>query len=239
LGVAEVPTEVAWILSAGAARKVVRDLLPDFEARIGAPVETEFGAVGAMADLLAAGHPCDLLITSKAVLDRLHQEGVVRPGAGRVLGMAQTSLAVRSGDPLPDISTPDAFARSLLTAEAIFCPDVERATAGIHLASVLGTLGIAERLRSRLRVFPNGAAAMSALVGSDHAGSVGCTQEPEIIDTDGATVVGPLPEPYGLTTSYWSVDTSPGEVGAGAQLLELLRGDRAREVAQRAGFAPG
>ena len=138
----------------------------------------------------------------------------------------RTGIAVRAGEALPDIATPDALKASLLAASAIYFPDPQRATAGIHFASVLDKLGIRDAVAPRLRTFANGATAMHELATSVAPGAIGCTQITEIKYTPGIALVGPLPAAFELATVYAAA------LGAQVQDAELAQ-QRQAELAQR------
>ena len=118
------------------------------------------------------------------------------------LGRVATGVAVRAGEPLPDIADGAALARALRAATGILFPDPARATAGIHFANVLKRLGVYAEVEARLATFPNGATAMRELAQAARPGLLGCTQITEIKYTPGVTLVGPLPGDYALSTVY-------------------------------------
>jgi GNAT superfamily N-acetyltransferase len=90
---------------------------------------------------------------------------------------------------------------ALLAADAIHFPDPQKATAGIHFAKVIDTLGIREQVASRLHTHAGGIPAMAA-VASSPGNPVGCTQTTEIVSTAGVALVAPLPDALGLATVY-------------------------------------
>ena len=72
--------------------------------------------------------------------------------AGSRADLARTGmgLGVREGAPMPDIATSEAFKRTLLSAKSIVYVDPEQgATSGIHCASVLDRLGIADAVKGK------------------------------------------------------------------------------------------
>src|SRR5262245_20274926 len=87
------------ILSGGAAQGLVAALAPHFHT----PIEGTFGAVGAMMDKLREGAPADLLILTRAWIDELTREGLVRASSAANLGIVRAAVAVRAGDPVPQI----------------------------------------------------------------------------------------------------------------------------------------
>ena len=172
------------ILSGGAAQGLVASLAPKFKAMTGLDIEGEFGAVGAMADKLRSGTPADIVILTAAMVADLAEENLCRPRVGIAdIGLVETAIAIRTGDPLVTVNDAAALREALLAADAIFVPDTKASTAGIHVAKVLRQLGIADEVAARLKIYPNGATAMRHLAASDAARPIGCTQSTEIIST--------------------------------------------------------
>ena len=91
---------------------------------------------------------------------------------------------------------------SLAAATAIYLPDPERATAGIHFGRMLRVLQLHDQVAPRLRPYPSGMVAMAALAQCPEPGSIGCTQVTEINATPGVKLVGPLPGEFDLATVY-------------------------------------
>ncbi|MGE0578105.1 MAG: substrate-binding domain-containing protein, partial [Reyranella sp.] len=87
------------VLSGGAAQGLVEALRPEFETASGCTIDGTFGAVGAMRDRLLAGEPADLVILSRALIDGLARGGHVAAGSVRDIGVVETAVAVRAGDP--------------------------------------------------------------------------------------------------------------------------------------------
>ena len=155
------------ILSGGAAQGLVASLAPDFKEMTGFDITGEFGAVGAMADKLRKGTPTDIIILTAAIVAKLAEENLVVPASIADVGLVETALAVRAGDPQVDVKDAASLRAALLAADAIFVPDTKVSTAGIHVAKVLQQLGIADEVAARLKIYPNGATAMRHLAASD------------------------------------------------------------------------
>ena len=149
--------------------------------------------------------------------------------------MVRTSVAVRAGDARPDVSSPAALRAALLAADAIFFPDPQKATAGIHFAKVLAALGIADEVAARLRPHPNGMTAMRAL--SEAGGHpVGCTQTTEIVATPGVALVAPLPKEHELATVYTVALKAGAASGAARDFAARLTGRDAANARAAAGY---
>lgn len=228
------------ILSGGAAQGLVASLAPKFKEMTGLDIAGEFGAVGAMADKLRQGTPTDIVILTAAIVAKLAVENLVVPGSIADVGLVETALAVRAGDPLVTANDTASLRAALLAADAIFVPDTKASTAGIHVAKVLQQLGIAEEVAARLKIYPNGATAMRHLAASDAVRPIGCTQSTEIISTKGVVLSGSLPPGCELATMYTAAVTKLAANAKQAQsLIELLTAADQRMLRERAGFISG
>jgi molybdate transport system substrate-binding protein len=227
------------ILSGGAAQGLVASLTPDFKKLTGFEIAGEFGAVGAIADKLRKGTPADIVILTAKIIADLASENLVAGDSTSNIGLVETALAVRAGDPQVAASDAVALRAALLAADAIFVPDTKTSTAGIHVAKILQQLGIADEVAARLKIFPNGATAMAHLAASDARKPIGCTQSTEIISTQGVMLSGALPPGCELATMYTAAVAVQATNAKQAQvLIDLLVGPGQRELRERAGFVP-
>jgi len=225
------------ILSGGAAQGLVAGLAPKFKALTGFDIEGEFGAVGAMADKLRKGMPADVVILTAAMIANLAGENLVISASISDIGLVETAIAVRAGDPLVTVRDAAALREAFLAADAIFVPDTKASTAGIHVAKVLQQLGIADDVGARLKIYPNGATAMRHLAETDAVRPIGCTQSTEIISTPGVLLSGSLPPGCELSTVYTAAVTTRATAAKQAQeLIDLLTAASQRELRTRAGF---
>src|SRR3954453_6750384 len=87
------------ILSGGAAHGLVASLAARFKVETGFDISGDYGAVGAMADKLRQGQSTDLVILTAALVATLAGEKLIVPASIRDIGLVETALAVRAGDP--------------------------------------------------------------------------------------------------------------------------------------------
>jgi molybdate transport system substrate-binding protein len=221
------------ILSAGAAKAVVISACAD----LGVIPGGAFGAVGAMQDKLLAGEPCDVIVLTRPMIDALAESGKAVAESVADLGRVRTGVAVKKGTPRPNVSRAETLASALMGAEAIYVPDLKKSTAGKHIASVFAELGIASEVADRIREFPNGAAAMRAMADAPGIYSIGCTQVSEILYTEGAELVGALPDEFELSTLYSSaVCTGAADRTVARNFVLFLTGESTRRMRRKAGF---
>jgi molybdate transport system substrate-binding protein len=220
------------IISAGAARSLVDAIAKENAIE----VTGSFGAVGAMREKFLAGEPCDLVILTKAQISALGKEGRVLTDTAADLGIVRTAIAVRKGASLPDVGDEATLRAAILAADALYFPDPEKATAGIHFVKVLVALGIRATVQSRFRTFPNGATAMGELAKSIGS-AIGCTQASEIIATPGITLVAALPSAFELATIYTAaVSAKARDANTARTFISSLSGALSLASRRRAGF---
>jgi molybdate transport system substrate-binding protein len=225
------------ILSGGAAQGLVASVAADFKALTGFDIGGEFGAVGAMADKLRKGTPTDIVILTAKMIADLAGEKLVVPASVVDIGLVETAMAVRAGDPLVAVKDAASLRDAFLAADAIFVPDTKASTAGIHVAKVLEQLGIFDAVAARLKIYPNGATAMRHLAESDAVKPIGCTQSTEIISTKGVTLSGSLPRGCDLSTMYTAGVTMRAVAAKQAQrLIDLLTNADTRKRRIEVGF---
>lgn len=225
------------VLSGGAAAAVVKGVQAQFERETGSSVNGKFSAVGQMRDQLLAGAPCDLVILTKPLIAQLTASGQVVEGTARSLGLVKTGIAVPAGQKHPRIGNREELAAAFRAAKAIYFPDPEKATAGIHFMNVLKALGLDQELQSAFRRYPNGATAMAEMATSTDANVIGCTQETEINYTPGVELVGSLPKEFELATDYTlGICTKAQEPELAKKLAAMVAGPASESIRRQGGF---
>ena len=228
------------VLSGGAAQALVGSLAATFKTSTGFDIGGEFGAVGAMADKLRKDTPADIVILTAAIVASLMEEKLVVPASISDVGLVETALAVRAGDPQVSATDATTLRAAFLAADAIFVPDTKTSTAGIHVAKVLEQLGIANAVAARLKIYPNGATAMRHMAESKASKPIGCTQSTEIIGTEGVALSGSLPKGCDLATMYTAgVTTRAAHAPQAQALIALLIGADQQSLRKAAGFLDG
>ncbi len=225
------------LLSAGAAQGVASGLAPKFQMETHRELHASFMPVGVLLERVLAGEACDVIVSTETMLDRFALEGRVDRTTIARLGEVHTGIAVRAGEPSPRIDNADRLRAALSAARRIYLPDPGRATAGIHFVKVLRELGLYQDLAPRLASHPNGAAAMAALAAAGENGCLGCTQVTEIRYTAGVTLVGPLPAPFDLATTYAAAaSASARESELARRFVVMLASPDTASVRRAAGF---
>ncbi|HVZ54201.1 MAG TPA: substrate-binding domain-containing protein [Pseudolabrys sp.] len=223
------------IMSGGAPKEVFATLTPEFERRSGHKVEFSYAVMSALRDRLAAGEATDVLVMPTNLLDGYQQSGVVRaPGRG-VLGLVSINAVVRTGAPMPDLSTPEAVRETMLKSRAIVFATPGATPSGTHMGQVIEKFGIAEAMAGRILHRPALQGGVQ-LVASGEA-EIGFYPKSEVINIDGLTLAGPLPDGIAQTTIYGAaVTTASAAPEAGETFIIFMCDPAHRAVWDHGGF---
>src|SRR5262245_36381815 len=148
------------VVTSGAFTAAYLELVPQFERATGHKIVTAFGpSMGSSPDAipnrLRRGDPIDVVILAASALDGLIADGKI--AGGRVdLVRSSIGMAVRDGAPKPDISTLEAFTKTLMAARSIA---FSSSASGVYFFSELfPRLGIADAIRAKSRMVDSGPA---------------------------------------------------------------------------------
>ena len=222
------------VFSSNALKTVLEELAPRFEKATEHKLAFTFGtAVGLKGDI-EKGAAFDVAILTAGAVDDLIKQGKMA-GARTDLARSGAGVAVRKGAAKPDISTTDAFKRTLLAASSIAY--VEQGGTGIYLKGLLERLGIADELKAKTKLLPSTNPAAHAVANGE--AEIGMTQISEILPYPGAELVGPLPAEIQLTTVFsLGVGPAPKDADATAALIKFLRSPDAAPVFKAKGLDP-
>ena len=124
------------------------EVIPPFERASGHKVTMRLGIASFLRKEIEGGAAFDVTILV-GNLDDLVKQGKVAAGTPVALGRSGYGLAVRQGAPKPDISTTEAFKRTMLNAKSIAY--TEGGGSGTYFVGLLKRLGIAEEMKPKLR----------------------------------------------------------------------------------------
>ena len=173
---------------------VMRDVGPTFERATGHKLAVSSDTLGAIVKRVQGGEMFDVVLGPRTAIDGFAKDGKAAAGSVTAVASAGMGVAVRQGAAKPDISSPEAFKRTLLAAKSITYPDPSNLAGnpalGIHFTRVIERLGITDEMKSKT-VLP-GSLNIGELVASG-AAEVGIAQLQNLSRTAGIEIVGPLP----------------------------------------------
>jgi molybdate transport system substrate-binding protein len=175
------------ILSGGAMRSLMVEVVPLFERASGAKVDIEFRLTSVLQKEIEQGAAFDIALLPRPELDALMRAGRIAANTTADVVRSAVGLAVKAGAPKPDIATARSLARALLAARSISYSD---GPSGAYIATLLERLGIAAEIKAKTKLTSG---PVAELVASGEA-EIGMQQIVAILPVKGAELVGPLPE---------------------------------------------
>jgi molybdate transport system substrate-binding protein len=226
------------LIAPGGIRAAVEQMIPAFEKKTGHKVKPTFGSGNGTKAQIAKGDAFDVPIVQPPYPEVLASGNVVAASETPLAHVA-VGVAVRPGTPHPDISTPEAVKKMLLSAKSISYPDpAGGAAAGVSFNETLKKLGITDEMKPKIKLAMGGAAAMAALAKGEV--DIGLTFVSEIITEPGVEVVGPLPASISTPTRLVGfVGAHSKEPAAAKELVNYLSSADAAKVYKERGMVPG
>jgi molybdate transport system substrate-binding protein len=238
LATTAIADEVHVMISGGLAA-AYKALVPEFERATGHKVITAYGpsmgtTVNAIPMRLERGEPADVLIMVGYAIDDLAKKGKVIADSRVDLVRSPIGVAVKSGAPKPDISTPDALKRALLAAKTVAYSD---SASGVYVSTeMFPKLGIAEEMKDKARKIP--AIPVGEIVAHGTA-EIGFQQMSELKPVAGIDIVGPLPDELQKITVFSAgIATVSKQPEAGKALIKFLASPAARGEIVKSGMDP-
>jgi len=243
-GVALLLAGAAWgaevkVMISGGLTAAYNELVPQFERATENKVVTASGpSMGttrnAIPVRLARGESADVLIMVGYALGDLASQGKVDAATRVDVARSPIGMAVRSGAPKPDISTLEAFKRTLLAASSVAYSD---SASGVYVGTeMFEKLGIAAEMKPKSRMIP--ADPVASVVARGDA-ELGFQQISELLPVKGVDVVGPLPEgAQKITVFSAGIVAGAREREAGLALIRFLSSAEAAPVIEKTGLEP-
>jgi molybdate transport system substrate-binding protein len=187
---------------------------------------------------LARGETADVVILDGGAADELAKHGFVRAGSKVDLARSQVGMVVRAGAAVPDISTVEAFRKTLLAAKSIGYSD---SGSGTYLSTVLfPKLGIADQIARKSRKVrgPPSGEPVAAVVARGEV-EIGFQQVSELIHVPGVTFVGALPPELQPGFVFaGAITTAARQPDAALALLRFLASPEAGPTLAKHGLTP-
>ena len=223
------------LLCAVALQPAMIALIPEFEKSSGHKVTIAYGTAGAVANRVQKGEAADIVISAGPVIDQLQAQGKVVADSRVTIAKVGVGVFVRKGAAKPDISSADAFKRSMLAARSIAYPDPAGGGAsGIYVARLLERLGIAAEMKPKTKL-----STLETLYASVASGEVeiGFNQISENLVRSTVELAGPLPSAIQNYTQFVpGIVTGSSQTDAARALVTFLSSPAAQTVLKAKGF---
>jgi len=222
------------VMAGAAMRGAFGELVPQFERATGHKIVIEYGGGGTLRKQIEAGEAFDLVIIDSTEVDELIKQGKIAGDTRADVVRAAIGVGVREGAPKPDISSVDAFKKTLLGVNSFtYAPD---AMYGRHFSQALERIGIAEQVKGKLK--PNALARVAPALAAGEV-EIAIAGIPTLLSTKGVQIVGPLPgELQNWLVNTAGVSAAAKEPDAAKALVKYLATPEAAAVIKAKGMEP-
>jgi molybdate transport system substrate-binding protein len=221
-------------ISSMATRQVLAELSAHYRTATG--VDTKIESVGGVdaARRVKAGEPFDVVFLASEAIDQLAEGGAVVAGSRVDIVRSSVGVIVKAGAPPPDLATEDALKRAVLDAPTI---GYSTGPSGSALIKLFERWGIAETIRDRLVQAAPGVPVASMV--ADGKAALGFQQLSELIHVPGIALVGPLPGPVQIVTTFsGAICATCAQPQAAGDLLRFLASPVTADTKRRQGMEP-
>jgi molybdate transport system substrate-binding protein len=221
------------VLCSNGFKAVMEELAPRFERAGQHKIVVRYGLAAALKQQIEAGEAFDLAILTPAAIDDLIGGHKIAADSRTTLARSGLAIEIRAGARKPDISTVDAFKRSLLAAKSIAY--AKEGASGVAFAALIQRLGIADDLKARSRLTATGEEVSNAVLRGDV--EFGVLPVSEILPVRGVELLGTFPaalQSYIVMVAGVSAGGRPGN--AAADLITFLTAPAALPVIKAKGM---
>src|SRR5579864_7268037 len=138
------------VLSTLALKGAMTSLAGAFEARSGLAISADFAPTLNLLERLKKGEAADVVILTKEGLSTLIAQGEVVAGTAVDLARSWVGVAMKAGQPHPDITTEDTLRTTLLAARSVAYSRI--GASGIYFAQLIERLGVASDINAKATV---------------------------------------------------------------------------------------
>ena len=222
------------ILSSPAMRGVITELGSQFESATGHKLIVDYDVFAVLKRRIDAGEAFDIAILSPALIEDLMKVGIVAADTRADLGRHGTGLGVRKGSLKPDISSVEAFTRTMLNAKSVRY--IKEGTAALHFLSIHDRLGIAEQMKPKLKAYETADVVQAVQTGEAQFVAAGVGT---IFAMPGVEVVGGLPPELQSFVAYTAgVSAAASQPEAARMVIRFFTSPAAAQVIKAHGFEP-
>jgi molybdate transport system substrate-binding protein len=220
------------VMASAAIHDAYVELIPAFERATENKVVTEWVPTAEMMRRLKSGETVDLVLMASNGIAELNKLGKVGPGTP--VAKSGIGVSVRAGAPKPDISSSDAFKRTLLAAKSVA---MSTGPSGVYLAKLFERLGVADEIKGKVKQVQG--VPIGEVVARGDA-EIGFQQVSELLPVKGTTYVGPLPaDIQEITVFDAAVHTGAASADGARALIKFLTTPQAGEAYKKIGMEPG
>jgi molybdate transport system substrate-binding protein len=226
------------VISAGAVRGLITEIIDDYSQKSGQKFDFTIGTTGQLRNVIAAGQPADLIIVSIPLMGELEKIGKFIPGSRADLGRVGVGVATREGANVPDVSTPEALKAALVAAKSIaYTNPAEGGTSGIYFDNLAQKFGIADAVHKKAILTRGGREAAIEVV--EGRAEMAIVFVSEAIAVKGIKLAGLMPASLQEYSAYAAaIPASSSDPAAARAFIAALSSDAMAQRWRANGFEP-
>jgi molybdate transport system substrate-binding protein len=222
------------LIAGGSLAGFFNALSPQFEKATGHTLSIHFDSTPNIITRINSGAPFDVAVVPADVFKDAAAKSHFASGPAVDIARVGYGVIVRAGAPKPDISTSDAFRKTLLDAKSI--ASVPASAAGAYIAGVYDRLGIGDDIKAKTKVQTAPAAIAPAVANGDAELGIFLTN---VFNAPGIELVGPFPADLQqelLFTASIAADTKAPD--AAKAFMDYLKTPAVTAAIKAAGMNP-
>ncbi len=222
----------------GALTETVEKIGAGFAKASGNKLDYVSDTTGSLLNRLKAGEKADVLVVTAPAMDGLQKDKAIVGGSRAELVRALIGVAMKPGGKAPDLSSPDAFKASLLAARSVsYVNPKAGGTSGAYFEGLLGKMGIADRMKTKIVYRNQGSEVADAVARGD--AEFGISFIAELAPNKGVKVAGALPDAIQLPTNYAAaIPASSANADAARAFIRAMVSPEGAAIFKAAGLEP-
>ncbi len=221
------------VMATAAFKEAYLELVPQFEHASGHKVVTTWASNSDVVTRVLAGELTDLMVMSADAVDKLIAAGKVAKDGRVDIATSWVAAAVKKGAARPDISSAEAFKRSMLAAKSIaysFGPS------GVYLVGLFQRMGISVQLAGKVQQIKG--EPVGAVVARGDA-EIGFQQMSELIAVRGIDIIGALSKDIEQITTFSTGRHAQSQMADAAHALSaFFKASAAHAIIRAKGMEP-
>jgi molybdate transport system substrate-binding protein len=223
------------VLITNTVKPVMAEVAPQFERSAGHRLSIRYEGSALLQEEITRGDDFDIALLIEPNMDAVAKLGKISPTTRIDIARSGLGVVVREGHPKPDISTVDAFKRTMLEAKSIAY--ATRGASGTHFIAVCERLGIAEQVKVKGKTNPSG---MVAEFVANGEAELAVQQMSELVSVNGTDLVGPFPPELNLISKITAaVSANSREPDAAKAFIRFFASPEVIRVIKARGMEPG